>query len=1758
MIFTQPDGREIEIKIKDVSDLADALTAALKVSVGTATPLGKSSSTSDSAKDDLVSKVDQTKLAEHIKDAVAYLKETIETLAEIKTNQQNHINQDKKGKNSLEAGVNSMLGDMVKSTRSFHAANQDVVEQLNETVKKMHQAVSNDAYERTKGGTGHSANSFKGFGEIIEKTLGAKGLAGDMQRIAIESSKQIQKVLQQITSRKDYKQSQGIDSMMKGISDTLSSGGEVDFDNVAKRTKEIFGDTVDINDLAGKLRDTWKDGSKHLADATRSLTEMDGSVDSLERGFAIINNTLRRHGRELGLNVRDYEIIEEHLKTINGLEGGDLVALSRVLDNRKHLDKFQKGNLEREVMQLKSAIDSSNETAIKNHLSNLITVAQPLKNFLDSVTKRWGEKIEQFGYKIQSISYALKRIDPAGMGFSKSYNPIEDGKKRIEEFNNWSKQITEATHDSMGLSGAADVGPGSNKSTAYGVDSMISKYSKLHYEQTSATEDISRKYVDNLRNLNDIFLDTGVDREVAMKSMVKNMRRGITSLEKWNQTSRQGLRLGYLIGADAEATADELADWSMYMGLSNTQTGLLAKNVQQVGRLTGVTGNNLLEAVKSGRTLAESMRDAGTYTDEAAKSMIQYAASAKKMGTEKSGGPIMEALAGTVNLFEKANDKTWALLSMSAQASSNPAEMMNAMTEGRVHQTPGMGKEFGESMEKVLMRFTNGRKVSDLSSQEKMQLNLVLSSAFGMQLGEFERTIKTVKDTFVTTADKIKENDKQFKNFNNMTQNEKNSLLQEKAVLLQQQKEEDMNNVVKQLLTLKESLNASPEKAAELFKSVGKDIETGFDKNKSVLDAYLGKDQSGALQQSIKDAMRTGNIVAFKTQVEAFNSALEKSAVSKKSSGLSKAEAEKNLQQKIQNDMATAMQNAQTLLSAQLPLGTAALASIGIGITEGFASMLVSSGNLLKAIGNIYDLLKLVIGGAGMGAMFRKFGGGGAGGAGAGAGAGGGMLGSKMSPALTGMMRMAGIGYLVHEGITGYNENGVGGSASKILTGRSQTNLNGGGSLYGGGWSPDKEGLLTTGHGMAAAFMLSGGNPVITAIGGLTSALIELTKVSYTLVKVNQELKGLDNKDAQRIENKKELYESADYRNEKVSEYLRNPQKYIDELKEKQDAIAIYGGKIEEDMNFKVFDVVQKTGSKQKALWDELRGKSTEEKITTMRKDNQGWITNEMQAQFDSYMKHKSMSREVENLELPTVKQSNLDVIKKLVTDKLSPDLQNNKEFLDLLSAYEVQYAPNKDPNFWKNIENTAKTKYGVDLLELHNKGQSEWQNKQKQNGQSNFVSQGSTPEDKFVSLAGSQNKLMWDKALDISTAAQKSKESIETAATKANINPAQKQFLEEQVMKFYDDSMGEKEKQEALRQINRMFENFSDIRDKMMSAVKEQTQKIKNGKIDSDDMWQDLEFEIKNQFKGIDSKEVTNALRDAFAKATKGITDPKEREKIFKDIFAQQMAINPGNMPLPTPEAAISSTTGGSAIGAMAGLIHRTGGNAIGAAGGGASALIPAAKIASSFAPPVPTPSPVANEQFFKYLKIKAPDYDTRNAVIRDIRSGKFPTRFTEYYDQLGNKMNSSKVDAAEAQKYVLDRANGDFALYDTPNISSVMPALPSATNNASSVPMGQETTKDAVRRQMATTQAQSSVTNANDTMADIRDNTGQMVDGITEHNELLQELINLFMSVGNTNNPGDPSSNVKGSVPTNTYQWQSFIHSMNIFGNLQSPPGN
>ena len=162
-------------------------------------------------------------------------------------------------------------------------------------------------------------------------------------------------------------------------------------------------------------------------------------------------------------------------------------------------------------------------------------------------------------------------------------------------------------------------------------------------------------------DLGQVAKETGKSINVMQKVYMSNLKKGFKDNKEGMKVMKSGLFLSSMIGSEAQQTADVFGDWHRTLALSSGEMGELARGMRNVALTTGVTGDELLGAMKSSEGILKNLRNQGNLTADVSKSVIEMMAESKKAGFEDSAQKYLSALSSHSKMME-ADDSTKALL----------------------------------------------------------------------------------------------------------------------------------------------------------------------------------------------------------------------------------------------------------------------------------------------------------------------------------------------------------------------------------------------------------------------------------------------------------------------------------------------------------------------------------------------------------------------------------------------------------------------------------------------------------------------------------------------------------------------------------------------------------------------------------------------------------------------------------------------------------------------------------------------------------------------------------------------------------------------------------------------------------------------------------------------------------------------------------------------------------------------------------------
>ena len=247
-------------------------------------------------------------------------------------------------------------------------------------------------------------------------------------------------------------------------------------------------------------------------------------------------------------------------------------------------------------------------------------------------------------------------------------------------------------------------------------------------------------------DLGQVAKETGKSINVMQKVYMSNLKKGFKNNKEGKKVMKEGLFLSSMIGSEAQQTADLFGDWHRTLALSSGEMGELARGMRNVALTTGVTGDELLGAMKSSEGILKNLRNQGNLTADVAKTVIGMMAEAKKTGFEEITNKVLNPLSSTGSILD-ADSKTQALIFGITNRMGGDAT--NDALSGTFMEDRQNLAGFSTELMSLVGDLSDGaiKSLGDfdkLSKEQKKELTLRLRG-YGLTIAEAESLIKTTE-----------------------------------------------------------------------------------------------------------------------------------------------------------------------------------------------------------------------------------------------------------------------------------------------------------------------------------------------------------------------------------------------------------------------------------------------------------------------------------------------------------------------------------------------------------------------------------------------------------------------------------------------------------------------------------------------------------------------------------------------------------------------------------------------------------------------------------------------------------------------------------------------------------------------------------------------------------------------------------------------------------------------------------------------------
>ena len=607
-----------------------------------------------------------------------------------------------------------------------------------------------------------------------------------------------------------------------------------------------------------------------------------------------------------------------------------------------------------ELNQKKLALAVKNEAKIQNiNESEIYGKLETSEEFFKKI-KESAEALSEFDIK---TAIAQGRLEDIGFAISRVADSEKEAEKASEE---WERALYNATSQLSTIGSYL-----SSFEKGIGLDTLKTLFDDLYETEVKFTQEMRQIAFEtagatsesfNLQrayeNIGATVVATGVDRTKFQESYKKALRSGVKDLKQAVNLTTTQLNTEKQLGMEAGSLQETFQSFVQSGRMSSNQIADMGRGMRDVARNTGITGESLKGVVDSSKEFIDQMRKASTLSATSAKNIIELGANAKKLGVEEEMNSLRKGLSSTNGLLVDAAGQTQTLIFMAASKIGKVQEAIN----GTLMDSKEGIKEFAGGLRGVLAQFgvESLEAIDQLGPEAKKVLNLQLKASVGMELGAFRSIIESYEESGKSLGDRLGDINKKM---------EKNITLEEKATLMEQQRQMKASKQLEILTALDESSKG----AQNMNEALAKFGERRKDFEKDLKDmGTTWTDETQVARESLEGALKSinqGLVKAGKKELKIDSKSIEEavkdpSKFRELTAQIVKGEQELATAQKAQLDPIS--QTNQTLsqindgirgltqsiistvmssIVGQLLVVAAVLAGIGYGITQMIGSL---------------------------------------------------------------------------------------------------------------------------------------------------------------------------------------------------------------------------------------------------------------------------------------------------------------------------------------------------------------------------------------------------------------------------------------------------------------------------------------------------------------------------------------------------------------------------------------------------------------------------------------------------------------------------------------------------------------------------------------------------------------------------------------------------------------------------------------------------
>lgn len=590
----------------------------------------------------------------------------------------------------------------------------DGLDELNETLKAI-QKVIKDTKDKAKSTNNDFKNLSSAMNRLADNLKSGGGIGGGGDKKTFDNLNKMAK--EAVTGHSlhvhDFTVVSRLDTLISQVK-TLSavmSGGKT---KGGSKTKSV-ADTSVGNSASGLGSATGLGSANGIGEATDIANQSEKTSEI----YKILVSNADKWAGKLEISKEDMIELLRLSAEMVGYDEEKLLHMEQSLNHLGHMNKYDRKRVQ-DALTVYRAYAASEEVLNKTegHLEKqqqlLKQLGFEIQQAGEHMQLRFGDSLAKIQAKVQAVLNVLNMLSPS--------NVIRDARISMDPstlLTNANDTVMNASQLTMSLGG-----PVGN------ITNQIGSWQHSMYSAFMSSGQQANELMMTMQDFN--------------AEMTRLARRGFRSEQAMNDQARIGLGLGRMIGANAEQTSDELANWVQSFNLSAVQARVLSTQVQAVGRATGVTGDNLLAAVKSARNLAEQMRNTGSLTESANDTLIRFSATARRMGTEQITNPLIQAMGN----FDPRNPLAAMLVQAAQRGGVSNQDLMNSNIIGNQQNERAMVTSLAQLRDEMRGLLQGGTSL--------MAVNQMLSArGYNQGFGAFDRAVDTLEDTVRTIPERI-------------------------------------------------------------------------------------------------------------------------------------------------------------------------------------------------------------------------------------------------------------------------------------------------------------------------------------------------------------------------------------------------------------------------------------------------------------------------------------------------------------------------------------------------------------------------------------------------------------------------------------------------------------------------------------------------------------------------------------------------------------------------------------------------------------------------------------------------------------------------------------------------------------------------------------------------------------------------------------------------------------------------------------------